>query len=98
MLFWAEVGTVSLSKIEKLFKKYRQAHFVFVKEEKDVAAFTKNLDRMAKDIHTLPLVEIVVYPETFQQWNVSEDGDVFIRKDDVNIITWHEPEGRVKYY
>src|SRR5690242_4316132 len=37
MLFWSEIGNVSLSKIEKLFKQYRKAHFVFVKEEQDVA-------------------------------------------------------------
>ena len=98
MLFWAEVGNVSINKIEKLFKKYRQAHFVFVKEEKDMAAFRKQLDKMAKDMRTLPLVDIVVYPEHFQEWNVSEEGDVVIRKEDVTIISWHEPEGRVKYY
>ena len=98
MLFWAEVGTISLTKIEKLFKKYRQAHFVFVKEQKDVPIFTKNLDKIAKDMHSLPLVEIVVYPEHFHEWNVSEEGDVFILKEDVTIIPWHEPKGRVKHY
>ena len=98
MIFWAEVGNVSINKIEKLFKKYRQAHFVFVKEERDVATFQKQLDKMSKDAHSLPLVEIVVYPEHFQEWNVSEEGDVFIRKEDVTIILWHEPEDRVKYY
>ena len=98
MLFWAEVGNVSIHKIEKLFKKYRRAHFVFVKEEKDVDAFKKQLDKMAKDMRTLPLVDIVVYPEHFQEWNVSAEGDVFIRKDEVNIMTWNEPEGTVKHY
>lgn len=98
MLFWAEVGNVSLTKIEKLFKKFRRAHFVFVKEEKDVEVFQKQLDKMAKDMRSYPHVDIVVYPEHFHEWNVSEDGDVFIRKEDVNIISWHEPEGRVKYY
>ena len=98
MLFWAEVGKVSINKIEKLFKKYRKAHFVFVKEQKDLEIFQKQLDKMAKDMRSLPLVEIVVYPEHFQEWNVSEEGDVFIRKEDVDIMAWHEPEGRVKYY
>ena len=98
MVFWAEVGQVSVPKIGKLFKKYRQAHFVFVKEEKDVAIFQKHLDRMAKDMHSLPLVEIVVYPEHFHEWNVSEEGDVFIRKEDVTIIPWHDPQEKVKYY
>ncbi len=69
-----------------------------MKEAKDVETFTKQLDRLAKDAITLPLVEIVVYPEHFQEWNVSEEGDVFIRREDVNIIAWHEPEGRKKYY
>ena len=98
MLFWAEVGKVSLTKIEKLFKKYRQAHFVFVREEKDVETFTRQLDKMAKGMASLPWVDVVVYPEHFQEWNVSDEGDVFIRKEDVTIISWHEPEGRVKYY
>ena len=98
MIFWAEVGNVSMSKIEKLFKKYRQAHFVFVREEKDVAVFQKQLDRMSKDMRSLPLVDIVVHPEHFAEWNVSEEGDVFIHKEDVTIITWHEPEGMVKHY
>src|SRR3989338_3634519 len=58
MVFWAEVGNVSIHKIEKLFKKYRQAHFVFVKEEKEVDAFKKQRDKMAKDMRTRPLVDI----------------------------------------
>jgi len=98
MLFWAEVGNVSISKIEKLFKKYRQAHFVFVKEEKDVPVFQKHLDKMAKDMASLPLVDIVIYPPHFQDWYVSEAGDVFIPKEEVAVIHWHEPKGRVKYY
>ena len=36
MLFWAECGNVSMNKVEKLFKKYRQSHFVFVQEEHDL--------------------------------------------------------------
>lgn len=98
MLFWAEVGKVSITKIEKLFKKYRQAHFVFVKEEKDLDLFRKQLDRMAKDMRSLPLVDIVVYPEHFHEWNVSEEGDVFIRKEDVTIIRWHDSGEKVRYY
>src|SRR5262245_27029364 len=43
MLLWAECGNVSMHKVDKLFKKYRKAHFVFVKEEKDVPAFKKHL-------------------------------------------------------
>ncbi len=98
MLFWAECGNVSLNKIEKLFKKYRQAHYVFVKEERDVPIFQKNLEKQLKDLHTLPLVDIVVYPEHFHEWNVSAEGDVFIRKEDVTIIRWHDPGDRVQYY
>ena len=98
MVFWAEVGKVSIDKIEKLFKKFHQAHFVFVKEEKDVPNFTKQLDKMGKDIRSLPLVDIVVYPEHFAEWNVSEEGDVFIDKKEVTINRWHEPEGMVKYF
>ena len=98
MLFWAEVGNVSIAKIEKLFKKYRRAHFVFVREEKDIPAFQKNLDRMAKDMSSLPHVDIVVYPEHFHEWNVSDEGDVFIPKEDVNIISWNALEGKKKYY
>ena len=98
MLFWAECGNVSMDKIEKLFKKYRQAHFVFVKEEKDVPVFQKHLDRMAKDMISLPLVDIVVYPEHFQDWYVSEEGDVFVPREDVTVLRWHEPKERVKYY
>ena len=98
MLFWAECGHVSVSKIEKLFKKYRQAHFVFIKEEKDIPAFEKHLSKIAKEMHSLPLVDIVVYPEHFKDWYVSDEGDVFIPKDGVSIIRWHEPKGRVKYY
>lgn len=98
MLFWAEVGKVSLTKIGKLFKKYRRAHFVFVKEEKDLALFQKQMEKMAKDMRSLPFVEIVVYPEHFHEWNVSGEGDVFIRREDVTVITWHEPQEKVRYY
>jgi hypothetical protein len=98
MLFWAEVGNFSLAKMEKLFKKYRKTHFVFVKEEKDVAAFEKHLNKIAKDMKSYPHVEIIVYPKHFHDWNVSEEGDVFIKRKDVEIISWHEPEGRPKYY
>ena len=98
MLFWAEVGNVSLGKIEKLFKKYRKAHFVFVKEQRDVPLFQKHLKKLEKDIHTFPLIDIVVFPPHFQEWHVSEEGDVYIRKEDVTIIRWNEPQGHVEYY
>lgn len=98
MLFWAECGNVSLNKVEKLFKKYRQAHYVFVKEEQDVPLYQKQLEKQLKDMRSLPLVDIVIYPEHFHEWNVSPDGDVFIRKDDVSIIRWHDPKDRVEYY
>jgi hypothetical protein len=98
MIFWAECGSVSLTKIEKLFKKYRKAHYVFVREKKDIEAFVRNLDRMAKGMLSLPLVDIVVYPEHFQEWNVSEEGDVYVNKDDVEVIGWHDPGHRKKYF
>ena len=98
MLFWAEVGNVSLPKIEKLFKKYRQAHFVFVRQEEEVAVFEKNLKRQLKDMLSLPLVDIVIYPEHFHEWNVSAEGDVYIPKEDVTVISWHDPGDRKKYY
>ena len=98
MIFWAECGNVSMDKLEKLFKKYRQAHFVFVKKEKDIAIFEKHLQKRAKDIHSLPLIDIIIYPEHFEEWWVSEEGDVYLPKDEVNIIHFHDPQKRVKYY
>lgn len=98
MILWAECGHVSFTKIEKLFKKYRKAHFVFVKEEREIPLFKKQLDKMAKDMRSLPLVDIIIYPEHFQEWNVSEEGDVYINKDDLNIISWHDPGLRKKYF
>ncbi len=98
MLFWSEVGNVSIAKIEKLFKKYRRAHFVFVKEELDMAAFDKHLRKMAKGLLSLPLIDIVVYPPHFQEWNVSPEGDVFIRKEDVQINRWHAPAGHKEHF
>ena len=97
MLMWAECGNVSMHKVEKLFKKYRKAHYVFVKEEKDVPVFKKHLEKVAKEISRLPLVDIIIYPPEFKDWNISEEGDVFIRKQDVTIIRWHDDQ-RVKYY
>ena len=91
MLFWAECGNVSLAKVEKLFKKFRRAHFVFVKERFEIPTFEKNLLRRVKDMRTLPLVDIVVYPEKFAEWWVSEEGDVFIPPEEVEIINWHKP-------
>lgn len=98
MLFWSEVGNVSVAKIEKLFKKYRRAHFVFAKEEQDVATFQRHLEKIEKAMHSFPLLDIVVYPPQFPEWNVSPEGDVFIRKEDVQIIRWHEPEGHREHY
>ena len=98
MLFWAEVGNVSINKIEKLFKKYRRAHFVFIKEERDLATFQKHLERMTKGMRSLPLVDIVVYPPQFQEWWVSEEGDVFISKDDITVIHWNDPGDRKKFF
>ena len=92
MLFWAEVGKVSIDKIEKLFKKYRQAHFVFIKEEKDIPTFQMHLAKRFKKAVSLPLVDIVVYPPHFHDWYVSEEGDVFIPKDEVTTIRWHDPQ------
>ncbi len=98
MLFWAEVGKVSIDKIEKLFRKYRQAHFVFVKEERDIPVFEMHMQKRFRDTVRLPLVDIVVYPEHFQDWYVSEEGDVFVPKEDVRIIRWHDVKDRIKYY
>lgn len=97
MLLWIECGTVSMSKVEKLFKKYRQAHFVFVKERKDIEVFQKNLGRYTKDARSLPRIDILVYPEKFSDWWVSEEGDVFIPPEEVEIIQWHDPEKDKKW-
>ena len=94
MLLWIECGTVSMSKVEKLFKKYRQTHFVFVKERKDIEVFQKNLGRYTKDARSLPLVDILVYPEKFAEWWVSEEGDVFIPPPEVEIIRWNDGRSR----
>jgi hypothetical protein len=98
MLFWSEVGNVSLAKIEKLFKKYRKAHFVFVKEQQDVPAFDKHLQKLAKSFLSFPLIDIVVYPSHFQEWNVSPEGDVYVRKEDVEIIRWHTPKDHKEHF
>ena len=98
MILWAECGNVSINKIEKLFRKYRKAHFVFVREERDVPLFEKQLDKMAKDMKSRPLVDIVVYPQNFQEWNVSEEGDVYVNRDDVTVISWNDPGLRKKYF
>ncbi|MDE1920394.1 MAG: hypothetical protein KGI24_02990 [Candidatus Omnitrophica bacterium] len=98
MLFWSEVGNVSLSKIEKLFKKYRRAHFVFVKEQQDVPGFEKHLSKLVKSCSSLPLIDIVVYPPHFQEWNVSPQGDVFVRKEDLEIVRWHAPQGHKEHF
>ena len=79
-----------MNKVEKLFKKYRRARFVFVKEERDLAMFRKHLEKQTKNMRSLPSVDIIIYPEHFHEWNVSEEGDVYIRKDDVDIIRWGE--------
>ena len=88
MLFWAECGNVSLNKVEKLFKKYPRAHFVFVKEGGRATLFEDQLARQTKDMVRTPVVDIVIYPEHFHEWNVSPEGDVYIRKDDVTINRW----------
>lgn len=98
MLFWAECGNVSMTKVEKLFKKYRQAHFLFVKEQRDIPLFEKQLAKTTKDSKSLPLVDIMVYPEHFQEWNVSEEGDVYVNRDDVTVISWNDPGLRKKYF
>ncbi len=98
MIFWSECGNVSLTKVAKLFKKYRRAHFVFVKARAEVAVFEKHLEKVAKEMASLPWVDIVVYPQHFHEWNVSEEGDVYINPADVEIVTWHDPGGRAKYY
>jgi hypothetical protein len=87
-----------MTKVEKLFKKYRKAHFLFVKEAQDIPLFEKQMAKMAKDFKSLPLVDIIAYPEHFQDWNVSEEGDVYINPDDVTLISWHDPGLRKKYF
>jgi hypothetical protein len=90
LVFWCECGNVSMAKVEKLFKKYRNAHFVFVKEEKDLPLFEKNLKRYTKDMPRLPVVDIALYPPHFHEWWVSSEGDVFLPPDEVNVIHWHK--------
>ena len=91
MLFWAECGKVSIDKVEKLFKKYRQAHFVFIKEAKDVSMFKEQLNRRFRKAKGLPLVDIIVYPEHFHDWYVSDEGDVFVPQDFVEVIRFNQP-------
>jgi hypothetical protein len=98
MIFWAECGNVSINKVEKIFKKYRKAHFLFVKEASDIPLFEKQLAKMAKDFKSLPLVDILIFPEHFQEWNVSEEGDVYVNRDDVTVISWSDPGLRKKYF
>lgn len=98
MVFWAECGNVSIDKIEKLFKKYRQAHFVFVKEEKDVPVFEKQLEKRTKDIPSLPLIDIVIYPPQFKEWWISEEGDVFLPREEVTIRRFNKPKDHVEHY
>jgi uncharacterized protein YaeQ len=88
MALWAEVGKVSLPKIEKLFKKYRQAHYVFIKERREVEMFLTHMDKTFKKVPRLPKVDIVIYPEHFHDWYVSEEGDVFIPAEEVEIVAW----------
>ena len=88
IIFWGECGNVSPNKIEKLFRKYRKALFVFVKEERDIPLFKKQLEKCTKDLHTLPLVDIVIYPPRFAEWWVSEQGDVYLPREKVTIIRW----------
>jgi hypothetical protein len=89
MLLWAECGNVSMNKVEKLFKKYRKALFVFVKRPEDLRSFEKNLAKTTKNMRSCPLIDIVIYPEHFAEWWVSEEGDVFIPKEEVMIIRWN---------
>ena len=89
---------MSLAKVEKLFKKFRKAHYVFVKEAKEVEIFKKQLEKISKEMSSLPLVDIIVYPPEMRTWYVSAENDVFVPRSDVTIIRWHEPEGRAKYY
>ncbi len=77
-----------MDKVEKLFKKYRQARFVFVQDPKDLATFQKHLDKCTKDMRSLPPIDIVLYPEHFADWWVSEEGDVFIPKEEVTILNY----------
>jgi uncharacterized protein YaeQ len=88
MALWVEVGKVSLPKIEKLFKKYRQAHYVFVKERRELEMFLAHMDKTFKKVPRLPVVDIVIYPEHFHDWYVSEEGDVFIPAEEVEVVSW----------
>ncbi len=89
--FWAECGKTSLDKIEKLFKKYRQAQFVFVKVEKDLEIFKKQLDKITKTFRSLPTIDIVIYPPKFAEWWVSEEGDVYLPREEVTVINYVKP-------
>lgn len=88
MLLWAEVGKTSLDKIEKLFKKYRKAKFVFIKQQAEIPAFIAQLDKRFRKSAGAPDVEIVTYNEHFHDWYVSEEGDVFLPREEVEIRRW----------
>ena len=90
MLFWLECGNVFMIKVEKFFKKYCLVHFLFVKEECDIQLFLKQFEKMIKDFKSLLFVDILVYFEYFQEWNVSEEGDVYVNCDDVIVIFWND--------
>jgi hypothetical protein len=88
MRLWVEVGKTSLDKVEKLFKKYRQAKFVFVKQAGDIPAFVAQLEKRFKKSVSLPEVEIMTYNEHFHEWYVSEEGDVFLPREEVEVTPW----------
>ena len=88
MLFWGECGKTSMDKIEKLFKLYRRARFVFVKKESEISKFIEQLDKRFKKSINVPEIEIVTYHEHFHDWYVSEEGDVFIPREEVEIQVW----------
>ena len=93
MLFWGECGKVSMDKIEKLFKKYRRARFVFIKEESEIPRFIEQLNKRFKKFSSSPKVDIVTYHEHFHDWYVSPEGDVFMPREEVEITEWQIGEG-----
>ena len=85
-IFWAECGVVKKEKIRKLFKKYKDTHFVFAKFTKEIRQFSGMVKKEKEKSGHRSIIDIIKIPENPGTF-ISPDGSIDLRRKDCETIT-----------
>jgi len=97
-VFWAECGKISVNKVIKLAKKYRDTHLVFAKPERELERFANEVREELSDIRRDKPIDMLGLPVDGAERFFDSDGNVIFTfekcvKETIETV-WHK---RKKY-